>query len=197
MTSKRADIVAAARDLLWQVGYEAMSPRKVLAASGAGQGSLYHHFGGKKELGAAVLETIAAEMRTDFDALVAGADEDPLAAVDRYLGRVRDGLKGCRLGRLAHESAFADPALRAPLAGYFRHVESTLADCLWTAVRQGRLAGSTDVRALAAALVATVQGGYVLSRATGDGEQIGRATDGARALLREAMRAEAATAVPG
>ncbi len=52
--STREHLVAAAKGLLWERGYAAMSPRAVLRASGAGQGSLYHHFAGKADLAGCV-----------------------------------------------------------------------------------------------------------------------------------------------
>jgi AcrR family transcriptional regulator len=42
--SKRDQPVEATKELLWEVGYEAMSPRDIQARSGVKSGSLYHHF---------------------------------------------------------------------------------------------------------------------------------------------------------
>ena len=41
MTAKE-QLLESARELIWERGYEAMSPNAVIKASGAGQGSLYH-----------------------------------------------------------------------------------------------------------------------------------------------------------
>ena len=49
MESKRDKLIEATKSLLWEVGYESMSPKTILKRSGAGQGSLYHHFEGKKD----------------------------------------------------------------------------------------------------------------------------------------------------
>jgi TetR/AcrR family transcriptional repressor of nem operon len=35
------------RELRWERGYAATSPRAILDRAGAGQGSMYHHFAGK------------------------------------------------------------------------------------------------------------------------------------------------------
>ena len=67
MESKREDLVAATKSLLWDLGYEAMSPKKIMRESGAGQGSLYHHFTGKMDRAVAALNEIEAEMHDDFD----------------------------------------------------------------------------------------------------------------------------------
>lgn len=186
-SSRRRDILDATKDLLWSVGYESMSPRDIMAASGAGQGSLYHHFTGKPGLAAEALTEVAAEMRADlervFDPRVA-----PLTRLQRYLGVDRQGLRGCRLGRLANESAFADAALRGPLEGYFREALRLVEDALKEAVKDGSLPKRLDARRLAATIVASIQGGYVLSRALDDASMISAATAGAQALLERIAR---------
>ena len=45
--SKRDQLVGATKELLWEVGYEAMSPRDIQARSTAKPGSLYHYFPSK------------------------------------------------------------------------------------------------------------------------------------------------------
>ncbi len=182
MDSKRADLIAAAKALLWEIGYEAMSPRKILEASGAGQGSLYHHFKGKMDLAAKALAEVEEEMREVFDRIFA-ADAPPLDRLFRYLALERNGLNGCRLGRLANEPAIAEAALRAPLARYFRHVETVIAETVAEAAARGDIDPAVEPDRIAAALVAVVQGGYVLSRVHQDPAHIRRATDGAAAML--------------
>jgi len=63
MPPKREDLLKAAKKLLWERGYEATSPRDIQEASGAGQGSFYHHFNGKLDLAATALEEVSAEMQ--------------------------------------------------------------------------------------------------------------------------------------
>jgi TetR/AcrR family transcriptional repressor of nem operon len=46
-SSKRDQLVEATKELLWEVGYEAMSPRDIQARSAVKPGSLYHHFPSK------------------------------------------------------------------------------------------------------------------------------------------------------
>ena len=41
--SKRDQLVEATKELLWEVGYQAMSPRDIQARSATKPGSLYHH----------------------------------------------------------------------------------------------------------------------------------------------------------
>ncbi len=179
----RQAILDAAKKLLWLQGFEAMSPRDVMDESGAGQGSLYHHFRSKKDLAAAALDDIEKEL-TEKAQNTLGSGRAPLARIKAFLLQVRDGLKGCRLGRLANESAVLDDAeLRARLDSYFRTVAALLAEALAEARRDGALPKRINVDDLATLLLASVQGGYVVSRATHDTDAVTRATRGAWSLL--------------
>lgn len=184
--SARTKLIDAARSLLWERGYEAMSPRAVLDRAGAGQGSLYHHFDGKGGLAAAALELIATEMQAQMDTLLDPA-KPPLERLTAYLSAPRNGTKGCRLGRLANETAItgpdADERLRAPLAAYFNHVERAVRDTLIEAQSAGDLPAGLDCAAVAQAIVAAVQGGYVLSRVHNDDGRFAQAAQGVLALL--------------
>lgn len=186
--NKKESLVAAAKTLLTAHGYHAVSPRRIQTAAGAGQGSFYHHFSGKLDLAAAALHEVAAAMCAEFDAAIAGTDG--LDAACTFLEMPRDGLAGCGLGRLAQESAILEPALRDPVETYFTHVESSLGDLLGEAQSSGELRFEASPSDLAAALVAIVQGGYVLARVHQEAAAMERALRGALSLLAAAANQE-------
>jgi len=183
MTSKREDLVKAAKKLLWERGYEATSPRDIQDASGAGQGSFYHHFDGKLDLAATALEEVSAEMQEVATALLA-SDVPGLERVARFLGQKRNGRKGCRLGRFAGEASILEPKLRVPIKRYFECLANLLAAAIADAQRAGALHAAAEPRQIAEMLIAVLQGGFVLSRIHGDKEAINRATATTMALLR-------------
>lgn len=183
MEDTRQALVRAMKELLAEDGYVSTSPRDILSRSGAGQGSLYHHFRGKSDLAGVALQEVSAEMRTAADEVL-DAEADPLRAVAAWLVAPRDALRGCRLGRLAAEPVLADAAIGDPVAAYFQHVQGRLAGRLAEAHAAGGLRPGLDPAELAAALVAVVQGGYVLARAASDPAAMQRAQRGAAALLR-------------
>ncbi|WP_125776980.1 TetR/AcrR family transcriptional regulator [Antribacter gilvus] len=178
MVDSRSRLVEAAQQLFAQQGVGATSPREVLAASGVGQGSLYHHFPTKHDLAFAAVTATAAETlgRAREQLRANGPAWDRVIA---YLDRPRDALAGCRVGRLtADEAVMTDDELRGGVASYF--VE--LLDEVAAAFREAGLpAEAAADRAHAA--VAVIQGGYVLSRATQDAEAMRSAIRGFVALL--------------
>lgn len=183
-SSKRDALIDTAKALLWERGFEAMSPKAVLRHSGAGQGSLYHHFEGKRDLAATALEQINAEAREDLDRRI-HQDLAPMARIFAYLDAPRDGLKGCRLGRLANEQAIFDPVLGPIVADYFLYIEEHLSRAVKDAKQTGELPQSLKPKEIARTLIATVQGGYVISRVHNDADALNDAIRGAKTLLHE------------
>ncbi|SKC67587.1 TetR/AcrR family transcriptional regulator [Krasilnikoviella flava] len=182
-TDARGRLVAAAQEMFAAQGVGATSPRQVLAASGVGQGSLYHHFPTKHDLaaaavGATVADALAAARR-DLDDAPDGDRTDALARVVAYLERPRDALAGCKVGRLTSDQAVMDDdGLRDVVTAYFVRLLDAVAATLRDA---GLPEGAARDRAHAA--VAIVQGGYVLARATGDPDAMRAAVRGFVTLL--------------
>src|SRR3954451_19339347 len=111
----RDQLIDSTRELLWERGYVGTSPKAIQQRAGAGQGSMYHHFSGKRELALAAVRRSADELMAAAEAQLSA----PGTAVERvsaYLLRERDVLRGCPIGRLTQDpDIVADPELRAPV----------------------------------------------------------------------------------
>jgi TetR/AcrR family transcriptional repressor of nem operon len=83
--SKRDQPVEATKELLWEVGYEAMSPRDIQARSGVKSGSLYHHFPSEFGIAEVALGEVAAEEIARLGRFI--GRHPPLEAVRHYLAR--------------------------------------------------------------------------------------------------------------
>jgi AcrR family transcriptional regulator len=174
-SSKRDQLVEATKELIWEVGYEAMSPRDIQARSAAKPGSLYHHFPSKLAIAEVALGEVAAEEIARLEE-VFSADTPPLEAVRRYLLLKRGAFRGCRLGRLVHEASIE---LRRPAAAYFDGVRNHMARSLAQAQSEGTFGAGLDPENLAVSLTALIQGGYVLARTFRDETLMRRAAEGA------------------
>jgi TetR/AcrR family transcriptional repressor of nem operon len=181
--SARERLVGSAQELLWERGYVGTSPKAIQERAGVGQGSMYHHFAGKSDLALAAVRRNAEEVRAEAEAQLSA----PGTAVDRiagYLRRERDVLRGCRVGRLAHDpDIVAIASLRAPLEETFAWLQGRLEQVLADGQAQGELRADLDVEATAATIAAVVQGGYVLARAADSVEPFNRASEGLLSLL--------------
>ncbi|WET80829.1 TetR/AcrR family transcriptional regulator [Amycolatopsis sp. QT-25] len=180
---KRERLIESTRQLLWERGYVGTSPKAIQERSGAGQGSMYHHFQGKSALALAAIGRDADELRARAEAEFSG----PGSVVERvtvYLRRERDVLKGCPVGRLAQDpDVMADADLRKPVEQFFGWLTGRLAELLDEGRAAGELDQALDPLATAIALVAVLQGGYLLARAAGSPEVFTKAVDGALGLL--------------
>ncbi|MFI0424541.1 TetR/AcrR family transcriptional regulator [Spongiactinospora sp. 9N601] len=177
-------MIEGTRQLLWERGYVGTSPTAILARSGVGQGSMYHHFDGKPDLVLAA-EQRSAELMQQQIAEAFAVEGTALERVTRYLGRERDVLRGCSVGRLtADPEVMADDTLRAPIRETFEVLHEHLRRTVAEGVAAGEFAGELDIDETASAIAAVIQGGYALARAAQAVEPFDRAIRGVLSLLR-------------
>lgn len=174
--STRDALVEAGKELLWERGYSAMSPRDVLSKSGAGQGSLYHFFEGKEGLAAEAMRSVAAEVSERIAATCGPGSGTGMQRIERFLKADRDPLRGCRLGRMAQDPELPE-SLRQSVASGLAGLASVLERAVRDAQLERELAPELDPGALAQTLIAVVQGGYVLARAHKSREHMSGVTE--------------------
>jgi TetR/AcrR family transcriptional repressor of nem operon len=164
----RARIVEAAAALMFEHGVAGTSLDDVKAAANVSSSQLYHYFKDKCALAIAVIQH-------QSDAIIAGqqphlAHLDSIAAFrawrDALIGIRRD-LRcrgGCPIGSLASELAESDTRARAELAAGFHQWESAIRDGLRAMEARGELKPEARADDLATAMLATVQGGILLTQ---------------------------------
>jgi AcrR family transcriptional regulator len=176
-------LIESTRELLWERGYVGTSPKAILERADAGQGSMYHHFAGKPGLALAAIRRTAEEMRAAAEAVL-GSPGSPYERIEAYLRRERDVLRGCPIGRLTMDpDVIADDELRAPVDETLEWLRGRLAAIVEEGREQGQFAPALDAEEIAATILATVQGGYVLARASGSPAAFDAGVRGLLALL--------------
>ncbi|MFI6029606.1 TetR/AcrR family transcriptional regulator [Amycolatopsis magusensis] len=178
----RDRLIESTRELLWERGYVGTSPKAIQQHAGAGQGSMYHHFAGKPELALAAVERTAEAMRAQAESELSGPGK-PSERIAAYLQRERQILRGCPIGRLTQDpDVMGSPELRRPVEETFDWLRNRLAEVITEGQADGEFAGLGPADT-AATVVATLQGGYVLARASGSSEGFERAVEGVLNLL--------------
>ena len=176
-------LIEATRELLWERGYVGTSPKAIQQQAGAGQGSMYHHFAGKPDLALAAIRRTAEEMRASAETVL-GGDGTAYQRISAYLLRERDVLRGCPVGRLTMDpEVIANPELRAPVDETLDWLRGRLAGIVQEGRERGELSAALVPAEIAATIVATVQGGYVLARASGSTTAFDAGVRGLLALL--------------
>jgi TetR/AcrR family transcriptional regulator, transcriptional repressor for nem operon len=168
----RSRIVLAAAELMHAQGVANTTIDEVLGASVTSKSQFYQHFADKTEL---VYEVIT--LRADE---ILSWQRARLEKIDSYRGlrqwrtamvarcTLRHGLWGCELGSLAAELSDTDDMARISLAEHFAEWRGLLAATLERMRDRGRLRADIDAPALATALLAALEGGYLLSQTAHD-----------------------------
>jgi TetR/AcrR family transcriptional repressor of lmrAB and yxaGH operons len=154
--------------LLRRQGYAATGWRQVIADSGAPWGSQAHHFpGGKQQLAAeAVTVAGAAYERLLRTALAAGHPADAvLVWTDLAAGQLEASgwADGCPVATVALEETASSDALAAACGTAFTGWRDALTEAI-----AAHGAPPPDAASLATLVLAGVEGGLLLSRATRD-----------------------------
>lgn len=180
-------MLSAAR-LFHARGVNATSVDEVLAAAGAGKGQFYRYFASKEELAAAVVDhQLVRYLRPQRERLE-GLErwEDLEAYVDDLVAghRERGLVGGCPVGSLALQLSGQDEGLRRRLAGELQGWRASLVIGLRRLAARDQLRAGTPPERLAASLLASIQGAYLLSTVEGDCEVMHDAMQAALVPLR-------------
>ena len=185
--ASRERIVERAAELFAERGVTATSLDEVLAAAGAGKSQLYHYFRGRDELVEAAVGLRCAQVLSELtQALGAVAS---LAELEQALAGFADGyeqmgLPGCPIGSLAAEVAERNDGARRQTAAAFDAWERLFAGALERMRGRGELRADASPAALATALLASIEGGMVLSQTRKDPASLRIAVEAGLAQVR-------------
>ena len=188
--ASRERIVERAAELFAERGVAATSLDEVLAAAGAGKSQLYHYFHGRDELVAAAVGLRCTQVLAGLTQVlgsVASLAELEQALAGFVAGFEQMGLPGCPIGSLATEVAGRNEGARLQTAAAFDAWERLFADAIGRMRERGELRADAAPGVLATALLASIEGGLVLSQARKDPATLKVAVDaglgGVRAFL--------------
>ena len=189
--ASRERIVERAAELFAERGVAITSLDEVLAAAGAGKSQLYHYFRSRDELVEAAVGLRCAQVLAGLtQALGAVAS---LAELEQALAGFADryeqmGLPGCPIGSLAAEVAERNEDARLRAAAAFDAWEQLFADALERMRERGELRADASPAVLATALLASIEGGMVLSQTRKDPASLRIAVEAGLAQVRAHLR---------
>jgi AcrR family transcriptional regulator len=169
--ASRERIVERAAELFAEQGIAATSVDEVLAAANAGKGQFYHYFRSRDELAAAAVGHRCAQVVTELTQALGGVSS--LAGLERaleaFITRFEQmGMPGCPIGTLAAEVAGRNENARLQAAAGFDAWERLLADALERMRQRGELRPDAEPTTVATGLLASIEGGMVLSQTRKD-----------------------------
>jgi TetR/AcrR family transcriptional repressor of nem operon len=169
--ASRERIVERAAELFAERGVAGTSLDDVLAAAGAGKGQLYHYFRGRDELVEAAVGLRCTQVLaglTQALGSVASLAELEQALAGFVAGFEQLGLPGCPIGSLAAEVAERNEGARLQAAAAFDAWERLFADAIDRMRERAELLPDAAPSVLATALLASIEGGMVLSQTRKD-----------------------------
>lgn len=153
----------------------------MLKESGVGKGNFYYYFKSKEELGHEILNELIQEfLEETLEPCFADPGASPLGQIRCFLARVLEIQRrtncvgGCPLGNLAAELADRHEGFRARLHGVFSAWQERLRDALCRAQARGHLDAACDPAAMAAFVVASLEGAILMAKLAKDIEVMER-----------------------
>ena len=188
----KAHIIEQAATLFNQQGYAGASMSDLMRATGLQKGGIYNHFRSKDELALGAFTFAVERIQQRFRGALRGKRHavDRLTAIlDVYENFLADPpvQGGCPILNTAVESDDTHPALReqAQLAmdGWRSLIERIVAK----GVARGELHPTADGKAVATILIATIEGGIMLSKLYDDPSHLERALDHLKTYVQQQL----------
>ena len=174
-------IIEGALELFHSKGYHNTSINDIMQRAGIKKGGLYFHIQSKEKLAVEVLE----EALLSYEDLISkGLENLPpieqlekkIEAIVRY--HITCGLqKGCLFGNMALEIGMNDSEISVFLKKVFIRWESSFEQMINNAVDKGELSLKETSRQLAEMILASIEGGIMLSKITGDMDSLKKCAD--------------------
>jgi AcrR family transcriptional regulator len=166
-------IIERAAALFNQQGYAGSSMSDLMRVTGLQKGGIYNHFRSKDELALEAFDYATSRIQQKF----MGALKGKRHAVDRLLAilSVYEHMLddppvpgGCPILNTAVESDDAHPALRERAQLAMNAWRDLIRRVVEKGVMRGELQSDADAEAIATVLIATIEGGVMLSKLYGD-----------------------------
>ncbi|MBW6503196.1 TetR/AcrR family transcriptional regulator [bacterium] len=166
----RERVLAGATEIFHRQGFSGTSIHDLIRETGVKKGNLYHYFSSKEEMGLEVL----TRARDDFFRFLENSLQgdtssarlaNHFAAIVRY-HESRNLVGGCLFGNTALEMSDRNETYRDVIHSVFEEWRRRIREVLESAVRSGEVRKDLDPDAMARHIVATVEGGIMVARAS-------------------------------
>ena len=166
----RARVIREARILITARGFKNTTINEIIQATGVKKGAMYFHFSSKDELGLAVLTDARDEFFAFLDQAVAGdSPMERLNAMMAALLRQQENthfVGGCLFGNTALEMSDSHEEFARIIQAVFVHWIDLLTEIILRGQEDGTITSALPARSLAKTVVAVVEGGIMMARAS-------------------------------
>ncbi len=183
----REKILEAARELFNSKGFGATTISDLVEAAGMQKGSLYFHFSGKDAIAREVLEGATGDFMEFLSKALGG--ENPGASIETFFRCALDKhltagfVGGCLFGNTALEMSDSDPMFAGIIDRVFDEWIGRVGTVVACAQKTGQIRTDIGSEALAKHIIATIEGGIMMSRLKKDERPMRECLDTLRITL--------------
>lgn len=191
----RRFIIETAAPIFNKKGYAGTSMADLTAATGLTKGSIYGNFKDKNDVAVHAFQH-NIDLIFDFftrELGAAGSTVDKLLAYPRGFRKIYPMILtygGCPILNTAVEADDTHALLRRMAVDVLIRWHKRIVGLIETGIDEGTIGSSTDAQATADVLIALMEGGIVLSKATGEASYLHHAVDTAEAMIEKLRNPE-------
>jgi AcrR family transcriptional regulator len=182
-------VLEAARDRFWAMGYAGTRIDEIAETTGLGKGSLYGAFGNKQALFRRVFDEYCAAIVESSRERLSGSDEEAFARLSAYVRRIAANTaadsdhRGCLLAKGAAELSEHDEAIFNRSGRTIGTLQALLHDNIAACQRSGDIDPTADTAKLAAMVLGIVRGIEAVGKAGAPEKTLYDMADASLALL--------------
>lgn len=173
--SSRERILQTAKELFYHHGFQMTSIDDILRASGVSRSNFYYHFPSKQALILTVIEQRVTEFETVLLQSLQNRQISPANRLTRFFEQIcqmqeQARMAGCPFGNMTASLPTGTgneqyERYRQALSRLFHRIEEAMRDCLTEGVHAGQFRNDLSPAAMAAFLVASLQGLLIVAKA--------------------------------
>lgn len=163
----RDELIESATRLIQKVGVNGFSYGDLAKELGIKAPSIHHHFPSKEDLVAAVAAEYRARFAAHVDAIPDGPALDRVRAYGRLFSETAKTDRLCLCGAVSAEWLTVGEKSRAEVHTFFTDQQAWLEEQLTNGVRDGDITLTLPAPAVAATILAALEGSMLMSRAGG------------------------------
>lgn len=172
----RERVLAGAKEVFHRGGFSGTSISDLIRETGVKKGNLYHFFSSKEEMGIEVLHQAREDFFRFLEKSLQG-DRPSAQLVNHFdaIVRYHEGrnlVGGCIFGNTALEMSDRNEKYRSVIHGVFEEWRRRIREILESAVGSGEVRTEIDPEAMARHVIATIEGGIMLARASRNPEDL-------------------------
>ena len=169
MNKSKEKILASAKELFHEYGFQQTSVDEILKKSGVTKSNFYYHFKSKEELGLIILERFIKQYEADVLMKTLGNKSlSPSGRLVEFYNSVKtfhrdlQNPKGCPFGNMAIEMSGSNENFREKLSAFFNSWEKIIEECINEGMRTGDFRSDLPPGVVAQLILSHLEGAIMM-----------------------------------